>query len=123
LYVPEGKYEGVGLVEIFDASSAIIGDVSSVMLEAILTEKPLIFAYGNGDHQQSDEEYTAITDIVAASNKLTSTAAATRLDYIMRGALAGGTNHTVWQKAINRTFFHADGTSVAAIEAFVRSLF
>lgn len=121
-YVPEGKYKGVGLVEIFDACSAIIGDVSSVMLEAILAEKPLIFAYGSSQYRQSDEGYVAIADVIERSKNITYETVATSIDSILRQVIEGTVNRAIWRQTIDRTFFHADSTSVSAIAAFIRSL-
>ena len=72
IYTPEGRYEGLGLVEIFNMSSVIIGDVSSVMLEAILTEKPLIFAYDESSRKEQQKDYEAVSEVVNYSQSIES---------------------------------------------------
>lgn len=120
VYAPEGKYKGVGLTETFDASSAIIGDISSVMLEALLVEKPLIFA-SHDSNMQDPREYAAISDVVAHSQTITSDNAGD-IPEIVERAIANGIDKKVWKDTENNTFFHNDGTSVASIAAFIRSL-
>ena len=121
LYAPEGRYEDLGLVEIFNASSAVVGDVSSVMLEAILAEKPLLFAYDTDAHQQPASDYAAIKDVVKYSEKI-DVQSAVDLAEILDRSLDRGLNKKIWQKTQDQTFYNHDGTSVAAITTFIKSL-
>lgn len=120
-YVPEGRYPGVGLVEIFDASSAIIGDVSSVMLEAVLTEKPLVFAYGHNEHKQSEEHYIAIKEIISCSGHIDSDNISA-LDDILTTSFKRGTSSKIWKQSMEYIFYNPSGTSVKAIADFVQTL-
>lgn len=119
IYAPEGRYKSVGLLNVFAASSIIIGDVSSVMLEAVLTEKPLIFAFGGDEHAQKASNYEAIQSVVDASAKITPTSISTLPDLLASTPVI---DTTIWQKTSANTFFHAHGDSVQSIDSFVTSL-
>lgn len=120
VYVPEGKYKDVSLIDIFNASSIIIGDVSSVMLEALLADKPLLFAYDLAGHQQTAKDYESIQEVVDYSTPI-DIESVRSLPYILNNALARGINKNIWKITKERTFFHYDGTSVSSIATFVRS--
>jgi len=121
VYAPEGRYSNLGLVDIFNASSAIIGDVSSVMLEAILTQKPLLFAYDTGSNKQPDSDYDSIKEVVERSERIDMNTVADLPDLIHR-SLENSIDQHIWTQVIDRNFYHADGTSVAAIKKFIQSL-
>ena len=118
VYAPHGRYEHVGLLETLDASSLIIGDVSSVMLEAILLDKPLLFARDPGGADEDD--LRPIHELVERAGQIDASnvgALAQILDQTMRR----GIDHDVWEQTKDAMFFHHDGTSVAAIKEFVES--
>lgn len=121
IYAPEGRYSNLGLIDIFNASSAIIGDVSSVMLEAILTRKPLLFAYDTDSNKQPDSDYDSIKEVVKKSERIDMDTVADLSGLIYR-SLKNGVDQRLWTQVIDRNFYYADGTSVAAIETFVESL-
>lgn len=121
IYAPEGRFKNFGLVELFNASSAIIGDVSSVTLEAILTEKPLVFAYGADEHSHGANEYRAIQEIVSMS-QIINPENARSITKILDTSLKNKINVKVWSTVIKRTFYHSNGTSVASIASFIKSL-
>lgn len=121
IYAPEGKYKSLGLLDVYAASSAIIGDVSSVMLEAILTNKPLLFAYDTDQHKQKERDYEAIKEVVAYSQAITPLTKED-LPAVLYRALKNGVNGAIWEATQDQTFFHNDGTSIRAIAGFIRSL-
>jgi len=121
IYAPEGKYPALGLIEIFKASSAIIGDMSSVMLEAILVNKPLIFAYDQGDHRQDENSYELIKQVVERSQKVDLTNAA-KLAAIIEQALAAGTDKAAWRETAAQMFYSVQGNSVSSISDFIKTL-
>jgi len=121
IYAPEGKYQHLGIIELFAASSAIIGDVSSVMLEAILTEKPLIFAYDSGEHKQSREEYRAIREIVDYSQKIDGQNIDS-LETILDASLNTGVDTATWHVVKDRNFFYSNGGCTTAIATFIQKL-
>lgn len=121
IYIPEGRYTNISIIDMFNASSAIIGDVSSVMLEAILTKKPLIFAYDTSKHKQSASEYEAIEAVVSSSQSIypdTKQNVGTILDMSIKNDVTSD----IWEKTIDDNFFHAHGDSVRTIAHFVKSL-
>lgn len=121
IYAPEGKYKHLNLIDIFNASSVIIGDVSSVTLEAILTYKPLIFAYDIDKNKQPESDYESIKGIVTVSEKI-STENATELPEIIKRALAMPVDETLWSNTISNNFYYADGNSVKAIKGCILEL-
>lgn len=123
LYVPDGQYKDVGLKEIIDASSVIIGDVSSVMLEAILSNKPLVFAYDADPKAAALQkgDYASIRGIVDYSEHL-DIDNAKYVEGIIENAIKKGVDQRLWKTTSEQLFFHSDGTSTAAIETFVQSL-
>ena len=119
VYAPHGRYEHVGLLETLDASSLIIGDVSSVMLEAILLDKPLLFARDPGGGDEADLQ--PIHELVEQAGQID----ASNIDVLpefLEQTMARGIDHDVWERTKDAVFFHHDGTSVAAIQAFIQSL-
>ena len=121
IFAPEGRYANLSLTDVYTMSSAIIGDVSSVMLEAILTDKPLVFAYDTPANRQNETDYQAIKEVVDFSQSITPENVPSLRD-IIHTALQNGVDDRAWSDTSRRTFFHNDGTSVQAIAGFVRSL-
>jgi CDP-glycerol glycerophosphotransferase (TagB/SpsB family) len=121
IYAPEGRYDELGLLDLYRASSAIIGDVSSVMLEAVLLDKPLIFAYDDGMHGQDASTYSQIAAVADWSQHLAGDNIG-QLESVLDKALASGASPTVWSETKSNIFFHTDGTSVRSIYEFVLSI-
>lgn len=121
IYAPEGKYKHLGLIDIFNASSVIIGDVSSVTLEAILTHKPLVFAYDTPQNRQPESDYTSIAEVVKYSEKI-DVDTTIRLPTIIDRAIKNGIDTAVWDTVIAQNFYHADGSSTKAIKDFTQRL-
>lgn len=120
-YIPDGKYTNISLVDIFDASSIIISDVSSVLLEAILTYKPLIFAYGSGVHRQQDQDYESIKEIKDYSSYIDVNNVKNINDIILK-SYADGVDKSIWDSTISNNFYHCNGSSIESIEKFIDSI-
>lgn len=120
IYLPEGQHPDITLVDLFNASSAIIGDVSSVVLEALLTRKPLIFAYDKGDHKQQ-HEYQAISDVVRYSQSINATNVADTA-HIINTALKQGINEALWDTTIAYNFFDYKGDATDHIARVISKL-
>jgi CDP-glycerol glycerophosphotransferase (TagB/SpsB family) len=114
-------YPSLTLPNIMAASDLIMGDVSSVVLEALLMDKPMIFVYDMGEHRQSMDDYKNIRDVVGWSEHIDMDNVE-HVNDIFETALAKGINRNIWRVAQDRNFYHHDGTSVQAIADFVRSL-
>jgi CDP-glycerol glycerophosphotransferase (TagB/SpsB family) len=121
IYAPPDLYPDISLTDIYAASSVIIGDVSSIMLEAILTKKPLIFAYDSGKNRQSETDYEAIRAVVDYSQYIDSKNVHKTPEIIAK-SLKNGIENNIWEDTAKRTFFHHDGSSVSAISKFVTSI-
>lgn len=91
------------------------------MLEAILTEKPLLFAYDSGANKQPASDYAAIQDVVEHSARI-DMQTVRDLPKILQQSLKNGIDKKIWQAAKTRNFYHADGGSTAVITSFVRRL-
>ena len=109
---------GRGLLDVLAAADVVIGDVSSVMLEAILLDKPLVFVVDDssigmltGEHPVSGVVDSSV--LLRADDDLPS-----RLD----AAVEGGIDSPAWQAAKERLFYHGDGTSVRHLQEFIESL-
>lgn len=121
LYLPEGRYNNIDIVDILNASSVVIGDVSSVMLEAILTKKPLIFAYDIDTNRQLNSEYKSISGVVEQSQSI-QVDNAVDIDSIISTAIETGVDDKVWEKSISYNFFNPNGDSVDSIIAAINSV-
>jgi CDP-glycerol glycerophosphotransferase (TagB/SpsB family) len=120
-YVPEHGLENLGLLDVLASSEVIIGDVSSVMLEAILLDIPLIFAFDEAEHRQTDTDYSLIKNIVSHSQKV-DLQSAHLLPAIIERALVAGVDQEVWNMTKDQVFYNHDGTSVAAISHTITRL-
>lgn len=117
IYAPEHRYSSLGLVEILRHSDVIIGDVSSVMLEAILLDRPLIFATDD----PAGKDYAAIQEVITYSQKITQTNAGD-IESILDLATTNGIDRNIWESTKDRCFFNPRGGSVDAIATFIKSL-
>lgn len=102
------------LLALFGYSDAIIGDLSSVMLEAMLLKIPLIFAYGNGRHRQNKSNYMAIKDIVDYSESIDSPHH-TEINEILQRSLDRGVDKSLWNNAKKRMFYSYEGQAAKMI--------
>ncbi len=111
--------QGLGLLDVLAAADAIVGDVSSVMIEALLLDKPLVFAVDDASKGMLTRDHP-ISRVVEKSAHLwpgTRDHAAT-----LDAAVGAGIDSSVWEATKQQLFFHADGTSVQHIAEFVRTL-
>lgn len=119
-YLPENGQTHASLLDIYAASSAIIGDASSVMLEAILLNKPLLFAQpdsiSNIDSHNQLEKITSISENISPSN-------VQDIVTIVSNSIKKGINRGLWDKSKATCFFNHDGTSTEKIARFIRSLY
>jgi len=111
---------GLGLIQLFSAADVVISDVSSVMLEAILLDVPLVFAYGHGRHRQQNTSYEPIKKITEYSMSLEEHNS-TIPNKVIAEALIKNINPSLWSAAKNEVFFNSDGTSVKSIKEAILS--
>ncbi len=120
LFVPNGNKLGISLEDIYAISDVIIGDVSSVMFEAILLKKPLLFAYGSGTHRQDESTYDAISTIVSNSGEINEKNVG-RISSIISESVSNKIDNKIWDKTIGETFFLCGGKCTEKIAELVQS--
>jgi CDP-glycerol glycerophosphotransferase (TagB/SpsB family) len=121
LFAPHGSRVDLALEDVYAVSDAFIGDISSVMLEAILLKKPLLFAYGSGGHRQDAAAYEAITGVVRHSYEVNESSVKDVSNTIST-ALDKGISENIWSDTISSTFFLCGGRCAEEIARQVRSL-
>ena len=117
IYAPNDIME---LDDILQISSVIIGDTSSVMLEAILLNKPLIFAE-TSDPAQSNLDYDSIQEIVEYSEAI-NMANAKKVQDIVGIALDKGIDKNIWEVVKQRAFYCCKNDCIDKIIKFLDSI-
>lgn len=148
LYVPENRYPDISLTDIFSISDMFIGDISSVVIDSILTEKPIILAldsknvmdcsdficfikgivkklvYFGNDRFQSEtirEQYKPIQEIFNVVEKVDTHNAFTINEKIEK-SLKQGVNAQAWASVKNRWFYDLEGNSVEKLVDLVEKI-
>lgn len=117
----ESTYPSLTLPAILGVSDLLLGDVSSMVLEELLMDKPMIFCYDVGEHRQSDSDYKNIREVVDWSEHIDMDNA-DKTNKIFARALKKGINPKIWKKAKDDNFYDHNGTSVQAMAKFISSL-
>ena len=110
---------GLGLMDLLQASDAVIGDLSSVMVESLLLDRPLVF----GVDEPTLDVLTSgrpIGGIVQGS--ITIRSGLRDIDRRLDAAVDYGVDSMLWAQAKEQLFFHADGTAARHIAQFVHTL-
>lgn len=119
-YVPEGAY-GVGLMEIYNSSDVFVGDMSSVTLDAILTYKPMMFAFDDGEHRQDSGVYAPIKEIFEYSHKIDK-ANVSQIEKFIADALTKGAPKELWDASAKRVFYGLEGDTVKQLAMFIKQV-
>jgi hypothetical protein len=114
IYMPSGSCDGVDLSSIYSASSLFIGDMSSVMIDALLTDKPIIFAFGDGDRAQNESVYTPIKEVFNQSKKVTSLNV-DNINQMVTDSLEKPISRDVYKKSRQRIFYDNISNNVELI--------
>ena len=117
-YVPEGNDFNLSIDDILNGSDLFIGDMSSVVLEALLTMKPILIAYGSGDRGQEEDLYRPIFPALKAYPSITENNVAEINKYI-KAALDQPINKEHYTKSINRVFYGAEGGNIQQIKRII----
>lgn len=117
-YLPDGRFEQVDMLTIFSISSAIIGDASSVMLEAILIDKPLIFAYDPDKEADLSRDLASIREIEQFSCKIKSNNV-DKIDETLQYALDKGICDSTWSKVKQQVFFNYQGDCIKTLASYI----
>jgi len=121
LYIPDGTYEQVNMLTLFEVSSAIIGDASSVMLEALLLDKPLIFAYDPDKEAALSKDLISIQEIEQYSCQIK----ANNVEYtgkLLQQALDNGISEDIWSTVKERVFYNYQGDCVNTLTDFINNI-
>lgn len=114
----EADGQGVGLLEIMAASSVILGDLSSVMLEAVLLDTPLLFVETKQSNESMRNEQ--INEIYEMFPRLTSKTIG-ELNEIISSSINCGIDEAIWERVKNRAFYDPRGGSTKRIVDFVHN--
>jgi len=118
-YVPERGSDKPSLLDIYASSSVIIGDASSVMLEALLLDKPLVFA--EPDSHANVDPHNQLIEVERFSQHISIEHVSDTTDIIEK-AIAKGIDHNLWDQSKATSFFDAHGGSTQSIARFIQSL-
>jgi CDP-glycerol glycerophosphotransferase (TagB/SpsB family) len=118
-YLPEVDQSHPSLLDVYMASSVIIGDLSSVMLEAILLDKPLVFA--KPDTSSNVNLHNQLQDIQTYCAAITPENV-DDISQVISETIQKGIDTQTWNASKERSFFNYDGTSVQRIKDFLNTL-
>lgn len=148
LYIPENKYKDISLMDIYLLSDIFIADMSSVLTDSILTDKPIILALDNKDIidyvNLSDflksilkkmvffgqnpfdsnlvlDSYKPIQEIFDIAEKVNTNNAFLINEKIER-SLNKGIDVSAWGYVKSRFFYDVEGHSVEKIINFVKGI-
>jgi len=115
LYVPENKYKDINFIDLFSLSDGFIVDMSSALVDCILTDKPIIFALGK-NHQI--EKYKPIKEIFDASQKIT----VENINDVLTKSLNTGIDKETWATSKNIMFYNLKGDAIQSLTQFIDKL-
>ena len=150
LYIPENKYPDISIRDIYLLSDIFIADVSSVLTDSILTDKPIILALDNQDiiifddglytffksvlkkivffggqnpfkHRLISARYTPIKEIFDVVEKVNTTNAFLINEKIEK-SLNNGIDTAAWTSVKNSFFYDVEGRSIEKLIDFVKSI-
>lgn len=116
--LPEKGLDGVSLQDLYSASAVIMGDLSSVMLEAILLDKPLIFV--RPDSSTNPAPHKQIEEILSFSQTI-SINNLNKTPSIVRTAIDDGVDKKLWNEVKARCFYDYGGGSVKRIATLIKN--
>ncbi len=117
--VAESGPESPSLLDILLASSVIMGDLSSVMLEALLLDKPLVFV--ETDSSRNANSHNQLHEVQQFSQTIAADTVDST-DTIIQAALEKGVDTALWEQTKQNSFYDYDGSSAVHIATFLQSL-
>lgn len=122
LYVPEGQYDGLGLIPLLLGSDALILDISSILVDALLTNKPILFAQGGNLIQSwiGSWSYRPIQELYQESVKLT-IKNAKEINPLIRESLKQDRSNVSLERVKKSLFYNLDGKATQGIVRFANS--
>ncbi|HEY0965191.1 MAG TPA: CDP-glycerol glycerophosphotransferase family protein, partial [Candidatus Saccharimonadales bacterium] len=107
------------LTDLLVSSDATIIDRSSIALEALLTDTPIVFAY-DSSKQEETSDYESIKEIVDYSQKILLGDKA-RVNETIKSAIYDGIKPAIWNNVRKRVWFQPNGGATEAIKTFITS--
>lgn len=121
IYLPENKFSNITLTDIMLFSNMFIVDCSSVLTDAILTDKPIMFALDKNMPEPLKEIYDPVKDIFTYSMKLTMDNVS-RINELLEKSLNKKINPDAWNTVKRRICYGLEGDSTEKLVAFIEDL-
>ena len=121
IYLPENRFRNISLVDILLMSNMFIVDCSSVLTDAILTDKPIMFALSGNCHEPIEEIYKPMKEVFEYSIKLTMDKVDGINEYI-KSSLNKKINLDAWNTVRRRICYGLEGNSTEKLVEFIRDL-
>lgn len=120
-YVPEDGRNKIDLTTIYAACELFIGDMSSVTLDAMLLNKPMIFAFGNGKHAQDEAVYEPVKEIYQSSAHVNADNVM-KIDGMLKESFQKSIDIQAWRMSQERVFYGLDANNVRTLKKFICKL-
>jgi len=144
LYVPENRYADLTLTDLYAASDMFIGDMSSTIIDAMLTDKPIAFAldpgypptrsvvkklkrlvkallyYGKSPFEIYRQVFGPVRELLAASDKIELSSARSINDVVSK-SLSRGTPIAALRAVQERMFFSREGDATERLTRLIAS--
>lgn len=142
LYVPENRYADLTLTDLYAASDMFIGDMSSTIIDAMLTDKPIAFAldpgypptrsvmkrlkrlvkalvyYGKSPFQVYQHVFDPVRELFAASEKI-QLSNAPSINEVVSRSLSGGAPVAALRAVQERMFFSREGDATERLARII----
>jgi CDP-glycerol glycerophosphotransferase (TagB/SpsB family) len=119
IYLPENRFRNISLVDILLMSNMFIVDCSSVLTDAILTDKPIMFALSEKCPVIIEEVYEPMKEIFEYSIKLTMDKV-DRINENIKASLNKKCNPDAWNIVKKRICYGLEGNSTEKLVEFIR---
>ncbi len=120
-YLPEGNDLHISLNDILTAADVFIGDMSSVVLDALLADLPIIIAYGEGTRMQDKAIYTPMLPVITLYPSITHKTVSD-INAIIQEAVRTGINPQAYSDTKKALFYGLDGDNVAVIKKVIKNV-
>ncbi len=119
--LPENKFSDITLMDIILMSDMFILDWSSILTDAILTDKPIMFALSENMKNQLKEIYDPVKEIFEDSVKLTMDNV-TRINELLVKSLNEKISPDAWSTVKRRICYGLEGNSTEQLVTFIEDL-
>lgn len=120
-YVPEENPQGISILQIYEATNLFICDMSSVVLDIILTKKPILFAFGSTGGRQSESSYEPIKEIFDMHESITAQNVRDENE-IIQNALSSQMDEELMKLSISRVHYGLEGQNTKDTVELIKAL-